>query len=107
MSLKLTLCGFAALLLSACGDVALSGSEKSGIVETSYTVEAQKAGTKKFGSDLSFVTMYENKEAVCGDVKKGEDELQQFIYVRKHFLLQELSPAGEWEAQWFSECYDG
>lgn len=104
--MKLKICT-AALMLSACGDMAPQTSETSAIIETPYIIEAQKAGVKKFGPELLFTQMYENNDAVCGDVKKGEGAPQQFIYVRSTFLLQGISPSGEWEAQWFTECDDG
>ena len=106
MSIKVKLC-MAALVLSSCSDAALPNSVNPKIVETPYILEAQEAGVKKFDAELSFIEMYHNKQAVCGDVKRGDGEPQQFIYVRKSFLLQEISPAGEWEAQWVTECDDG
>jgi len=106
MSIKLKSCAVV-LLLSACSDAALPESN-SGIVQTPYILEAQKSGAEKFDTELSFITIYENNDAVCEDVKKGEGELQQFIYVGGSFLLQEQNTlAGEWEAQWASECDDG
>lgn len=106
MSLKVKLCALA-LLLTACSDGTLPKSVNSEIVETPYILEAQQAGAKKIEAKLSFIIMYENNEAVCGDVKKDDGDPQQFIYVRKQFLLEEMSPEGEWEAQWVSECGEG
>jgi hypothetical protein len=76
-------------------------------VITPYIAEAKDAAKDKFGSKLTFVEIYENKSAVCGVVKKDGGEPQQFIYVRERFLLEEMSPSGEWESQWFTECDDG
>lgn len=106
MPIKIKLCA-AVSLLTACSDGTLPKSTHSEIVQTPYIVEAQRAAVKKFSNNLSFISMYENNEAVCGEVKKSEGEAQQFIYVRKTFLLQEVSPSGEWEALWVSECDDG
>ncbi len=106
MSIQFKLCAVA-ILLSACSEVAPPVSSNSEIVPTPYIIEAQQAGAKKFGESLIFQVAYQNKEAVCGEVKKDGGEPQQFIYVRNSFLLQEVSPSGEWESQWFSECDDG
>jgi len=89
----------AALLVSACSE-----TPTPRIASTPLAVEAQAAGVDKFGDNLAFVSVFENNQAVCGSVEKDEGDEQQFIYVRKHFLLQEFSPSGEWESQWFSEC---
>lgn len=99
------------LLILSLGLFLLSGCSEP--VETEFVMtplmaEAQEAGHKKFGDTMVFKSIFESKQAskqaVCGLVEKESGEPQQFIYVRKHFLLQELSPSGEWDSQWFTEC---
>jgi len=89
------------VLFLLCG---CSEPVKTEFVPTPLMSEAQEAGLQKFGESLDFKSMFENGQAVCGLVEKEQGAEQQFIYIRKHFLLQELSPSGEWESQWFSEC---
>jgi len=102
---RLSVLGAGILLLCACSEGVTTNTGNT--VETSFIAEAKQAAERKFDEELSFVEIYENKTAVCGVMKKGEGEPQQFIYVRNHFLIQELSPSGEWESQWFTECDDG
>jgi len=93
------------LMLIACSEGVDRNTSNS--VETSFIAEAKQAAIDEYGSNMAFLEIYENKNAVCGIAKNGEGDPQQFIYVRNKFLLEEMSMGGEWESLWFSECDDG
>ncbi|WP_026942256.1 hypothetical protein [Hellea balneolensis] len=84
--------------VSACADKA---EPKAISVEIMNKVIS--ASETLYGDSLTFSDVYQSNDAVCGNVTKDKKE-QRFIYVRNRFLLEERSPSGEWESQWFTEC---
>ena len=90
---------FLLLVLQGC-----SQASEPHIVMSDIMIEAKQAGHKAYGETLSFESIFENNQALCGLAKKAGGSEQQFVFVRDHFLLQEISPTGEWDSIWFSEC---
>lgn len=96
--LRIIMIGLTGLAIAACTETP-SGDPLS---EASIN-EVKQAATSLYGDNINFTQLFQSDLAICGKLVKAGKE-QRFIYVRQRFLLEERSPSGEWEAQWFSIC---